>query len=351
MKLICEDILYDQEKIYCFASNLNLLFYIDCRTGEYVFLGSIPDRDFFATRLVSKIVLWNQQLILIPLVSGSIWLFSLKDLSWRKFEIAQYENNWANSFFRNAICYNNKLYVFGGYYPAVIEIDLASGIIRYDKKPFVDKNNDSVKDLFFRGVPLLHEGLVYLASGFENSIFIYNLDSHEFEWRYIGGIENRYSGIEYEAGYFWLSPRKSGMNIVKFSGDSTKTILVPLEGIKPDTYIGIIKMSNQFVIPSTGGRSGSIFVKSETLIEKKLIYYSVYKKQDDLVITQQQNGNIEIIDEYFNDIYKFSGSVEDKKSIELLKSLQIATKRGERGLVNENDPVTLGEWISIIMKG
>ena len=59
MKMTCEDILLTKEKIYCFANNLNVLYSIERDTGEIEYLISIPGKDLFEKKLISKLVYWN----------------------------------------------------------------------------------------------------------------------------------------------------------------------------------------------------------------------------------------------------------------------------------------------------
>jgi len=123
MRLISEDIACVKDKLYLFANNINLLYSIDVNTRMYEFIGQIPERSIFEKRLVSKIVHWNDELFLIPLVSGDIWIYSFGNKCWRKIKVKQYENNWANSYFRNAFIDEDRLFILGGYYPAVLIID------------------------------------------------------------------------------------------------------------------------------------------------------------------------------------------------------------------------------------
>lgn len=344
MKMTCEDILLTKEKIYCFANNLNVLYSIERDTGEIEYLISIPGKDLFEKKLISKLVYWNGRIYLLPLKTGSVWMYELKDKEIRELEIESYADNWADSYFRNALISNNKLFIFGGYYPAVVILDLNNGNIEYDRKPFENVDVKKSRDLYFRGDPIQIGEEAYFASGIDNSLFIYNLSTGAFEWRTIGNKENRYSGIiKCEEG-FLLSPRKGNMNVVKVTESGIEEY--KSKGSCDDTtiYTGIIERDDGYLIPTNMKSKKSLLVDSSWQVHQIDEAYTVYKVQDNTILKQIINGDIYVEDNKHKRVYS-SVDINDKH---FLKRIKESASFNKNQIMYENDPMSLNEWIAFL---
>ena len=295
MRLRSEDIIRIKDKLYLFANNMNMLYSIDIQTGEYDFLGKIPELNIFARRLISGIVEWNKTLYLLPLNSEAIWAYSIAENSWKKIDVKPYRDNWANSYFRNAVVYDEKMIIYGGYYPAILIMDLKTNFITYDEKPFKEMKKNGTKDLYFRGSPIHVGNSLYFASAVDNSILIYFLSDKGYEWKKIGNEKNRYSGIELYGNSFWLSPRESGMPIVKLTEGNVIEIFPTNEVGESAKYIGICHKDDGFIIPAGLGGKNSLIIDQNENIALLNSSYTVYKNQGADLLIQYSNGDVVFI--------------------------------------------------------
>ena len=298
MKLLSEDMICIGGKLYLFANNMNLLYTVDTNTGRFSFLGQIPDKSIFEKRLISKIILWKDTLYLIPLTCESLWTYSIVNNSWKRYEIEQYEGNWAHSFFRNAVVFNDKIFILGGYYPAIVIFDLLTEEITYIKEPFMDHHNKNSMDLYFRGDPIIINKCMYLGSCVDNSYFRFNLESYRFEWIKVGDGNNRYSGILFDNDSLWLSPRRGASSVVrkKNSGEVVEYSLKADTFPRNDYYIGIVPEPHGYFIPAAVNSTGSLKISETGIIEKIDECYSIYKKAGGVIMAQDTEGDISIID-------------------------------------------------------
>lgn len=349
MRLRSEDILRIGEKLYLFASNMNMLYTIDVNTGEYDFLGKIPNKSISDKRLISGIVEWNDILYLLPLNSGDIWKYSINKKSWDFIEIETYENNWANSYFRNALVYEEKMYIFGGYYPAILILDLKTNKINYDMRPFNEKKGTEVRDLFFRGLPTCIGSDLYFASAIDNSILKYSLSDDDFEWQYVGSKENRYSGIEWDGESFWLAPRQSNMPVVKVTGERVEAYKLPNSISENECkYIGICNKGDSYIVPAGIGGAGSFLIDKSGKIEKTAASYTVVKKQSGDLFGQYVNGDVFYIDEYNNKSI-FSGVIDRESFMNIIKKYAGLDEIHVDKVLHEETLFGLNEWINYLL--
>ena len=347
MRLVSEDILHFGDKLYLFANNMNMLYSIDVGTGCVELIGGIPNKDFFDKRLVAEIIEWKRCIYLIPLASGSIWIYSIDNKNWEEIEINSYKNNWANSYFRNALIFNDVLYLFGGYYPAIVKVNLNTRIVQYDFDIFENRREEA-KDLFFRGEPVQVDDNVFLASAIDNSILKYSLTQSTHEWLSVGKEGDSFSGIEWDGKNFWIAPRHNGMDIIKLTGTKEVRYSLPSELNKKDcVYIGICGVDGKYVVPTRYGDKGSILFNIDGTFEVTDDYYSIYKKKCDEILIQDMKGNITFLDKN-RTIRKFNGEITADKFAEMINRFPEICNIYLNEIMRENIFLSLREWLMIM---
>lgn len=346
MRLVSEDMLHVGNKIYLFASNMNMLYSIDINTGCYELLGMIPGKKMLENRLVASIVEWERQLFLLPLSPGDIWVFSLDNHTWKQIRVDFNSNKLPKTFFKNAIIYNDNMYIFGGYYPAVVILSLKTMSLKYDYAPFEDRII-KLDELYFRGAPVQVDDSLYVASAFDNSILKYSMSTGDFVWIEIGDKCNKYAGIEWDGSSFWLAPRTSKINVIKMTGDAIEEYKLPTDEKKSESlFIGMCRNGNIYVIPAAGGDYGTVSVGFNGTVETTEDLYSVYKRQGNSVLAQYKNGDAL----FFNDNMgqrAYDGDIPDDLFSNMLANcVPKGAIKGE--MFKENAPLLFKDWLSLI---
>lgn len=346
MKIFSEDVVKVGNLLYLFGTDINMLYSINLENDEVTFIGKIPEENILKRRLVSKMMYWDNKLYLLPLSSNNIWIYSVLDKTWTKIEIEEYENNWANSYFRNAIIYKHHMFIFGGYYPAILILDLEIHKIKYIREPFLEKRNISCIDLFFRGKPLKQGNLVYLASSIDNTVLVFNLENYTYSWNEVGDKSNRYAGIVWDGYNFWLASRSEPM-VIKWDG---KDKVIEYKDKKnadfsKGKFIGIVGIKEGFIVLFRGKKGNSLFITKDGKISKDRSSHIFYKRIKDEYIFQCVDGRIHYINNAgVEKIYE--GNFND------VRQFVLETDKRDRKFettFRESEPFTLKEWMSMFV--
>jgi hypothetical protein len=137
-------------------------------------------------------------------------------------------------------------------------------------------------------------------------------------WHCVGKSSNRYSGIIYERGKFWLSPRKDGNVVIWDGGDDSEEIIIPQ--LEDACYLGIISYGDWIVVSGLS-ECGNIIINKHSyeIIVKDGIYYLANKVTEDgqFHVTIRTNGLVEIENEN-EDIRAFVCEINDDEVIRFI---------------------------------
>ena len=202
-------------KYYFVASEMNAVCSIDVQTERVEIIGSIPEEAVFSERVCAKIVVWNGELIFVPMNGKKIWFYRLEGKIWHSLYI---KNEKLQRKVRQAFIYKDKLFMVGCHYPAIICVDLITEDVKYIEAPFKVVQDIYIKrDLYgyFRHDCVLKENLLYFASFITNKVLLFNLEDFHWEYVTVGKSENGYSGIAWDGKFevifllFWCFGRRS----------------------------------------------------------------------------------------------------------------------------------------------
>ncbi len=347
MKLITEDAIVVRDALYFFGRDINALFQVSLSDGSISVVGTLPDEELREQRLCCKLVYYKNQIIVAPLKTKNIWFFSIDTGAWEKIEIDEYENNYARSYFRNIYVKDDRLLLWGGYYPGMVRINLTDYSVSY-RMDLMNGKRGIIKDLFFRSGPLKVRGKLYLASCVDNSVLIVDEDKLDCSWVEVGARHNRYSGIEWDGQYFWLSPRCDSA-VVRWDGKGRVWEYEQPEDARFETvtYFGIVRIGDGFLIPaSPNGAADSIYVDKSGRLTREKRRYTLCKNVGKCgLIYQIAEGEIVYIDDggVKHEILK-----EDIDISRLLRQAGIETHEYIEGIMTENEDFSLREWISMV---
>lgn len=351
--LFADDAIKVGEYLFLFANNLNILFSVSLSDGKLEFLGSIPEESVLSKGLTCKLVYIKEHIIVVPLLAKKIWIYSLKTREWRFVVIEECRGYGRGTYFRQAIQYKDSLFFIGGHYPAIVKMDLPSCKLTYFKAPFQRHNKcEEPDELYFRGDFVYKENTVYLASGRDNTVLMYHLDTQTYKWIEIGKKENRYSGIMWDGKNYWLSPRKN-TSIVKWDGNNriTEYEIPEEEKVRDIAYAGVIKRNDQIIIPALV-RSGAntIILMDDGSMDFDRKRYTFYKKTEKGdYLAQDSDGQIIFISaKGMKWQYKCELSVERISTLLNASNIDINDIAGR--VNKENEPFSLVSLLYLMRK-
>ncbi len=333
MKILFEDAVCVDNRLIFFCRDINLLCSIQIDNGQLEILGKLPEEKLLGERLCGGIAVYNNNIVIAPLKARNIWIFSLDSCAWKQIELKEFNDGLGKSFFRSVYIYNNKAFFFGGYYPAIVILNLDTYEIEYISEVFDEKGGVNT-DLFFRSGPVVFNDRLYLASSIDNSVLVIDLKLLTYEWKKVGDKDDKYSGIVFDDGFFWLSPRK-GKYIIRWDGYNIKKIEIPHNEIYLDIlYSGIYLIDDHYLITTVSNSLlGSLFVYKREEVYNRNERYSFVKtigpnqymfqlEDGKIVIHNDEIGYLEHMlefdDAYIYKLLKEKGLLFDGKKVEMI---------------------------------
>lgn len=185
----------ENETIYLFGRHLNILFSYDLNSGKVKIFGKVPKYNFVFTKLIGRILKWNNKIILLPLAANELWIYDIENNEWQEIEI---EN--ASSYellFYQGFVYNDEVHLIGCYYPAIVRINMKTMELSYDKRIYeeIDTFEDKNDSIYFRTEYIRDDKIITMGCCNINRIMQYNLDNYEYKLIETGDQGNDYEGL------------------------------------------------------------------------------------------------------------------------------------------------------------
>ncbi len=279
MKIITtEDCVRIGEDLYFIDSECNIIYKMEIKTGVISIVGSIPEENLLAPRLSAKIVHIDKKLYFSPMNAKKIWRYDLQTEEWKGFSRKTYGKTSFGHMFQ-AIEYDKKIFFIGCSYPAIIALDTVTEKTEYIEKPYeyLDGKAREENDSYFRTDYVKKYKKIYMASCVSNEVFIFDLETQEFEFVTIGESYFRYSGIAYDGKQFYLSPRKN-TPIVKWDGKNTEYYTLPSIYNDRNEMIfgGVWCDADKIVLPSVFWDKSIVIENKDELYSLKILNESFY---------------------------------------------------------------------------
>ncbi len=340
------------DKLYFIDKKINLVYCMGIMTGEIVIIGSMPEEKIFSNRLGAKIIHYNNSLYFSPMYAKKIWKYNLNTLEWTGYERKNLPN-WTNDqdMFQ-AVLWHNKIFFIGSHYPAIIVFDLETDSMEYIVEPYCEiyKTAEAKMDACFRTDYVQIGDVIYMASCVTNEVFMFNLESYEYNYIEVGNKNYSYSGIDYDGELFYLSPRKNGPIIVWDGKKIIREISISSIYGDKDIYIfgGVVCKNNEVYFPSC-------FHDYSLVLENKSDYnslraykekYHFYKKIDPKTYVKLNSCGCMCID-FGSKKYSYDLSIERDIISEWIRR---NGKYGEimDGYFFENESINLKDLLCVV---
>lgn len=279
--LFMEDFLRINDWLYFMNKDVNLVCRLHLNSDKIEILGSFPEEDFYAPRLSVSIVQWRNKLVFAPLKAKKIWIYDLDAKEWkgiaRRGAVVE-----GNAFFK-AFLYEDKVFMVGSDFPAILCLDMLTEKISYIEGPYrrLFALKEKVNDIFFRNYGVQKGSKLYLASCLDNYICEFDMDTLQHRWIQIGSAGNRYVGITWDGNCFWIAPR-DGSAVFKWDGgENIKEYKLSQTMASDCKYIyGVICMERKIFFPGILGKCSFEFGIEDGAMQKIQDGYSCCKRED-----------------------------------------------------------------------
>lgn len=326
VKILTNNCTYQEGKLYCIAINFNLLFSIDIQSGKIELIDVIPEENALVNNVCGAINIWNDKLILTPCKTKKVWIYDLTSKHWDS-QVLRECKHWGAGAFTQTYIYDDKIFLIGSSYPAILFLDLKNGSCEYIESPYneIMERQKDVKYTYFRAHGVRLGNTLYLASNLDNYVLKFDMETKDHHWIKVGKDDQVYSGITWDGNHFWLSPRLNG-DIVKWDGKEKVTIL-PLPSEFKDSKIKYLWEAcfdgSQVILPaSVHANSILIDVQKDSLKFYGQQYTLFVKLDNGMVVSQTIDGDLSI---------KMEGSSPKTFPI-FVEGKQIAQFYDEKGL-------------------
>lgn len=200
--------LKDIDSLIFSAGNFNGLYEFSLKEKKLIFLGIFKNENILERQLYGEVHRYKDKLVFIPLSAVNIAIY---DLNENEFDSVALPFPKASCGFEckflNSTIYNDRVFMFPGYAPYIIEFDMTNRkIVEHNNwyKQYITKWGKK-SNLLFSFDMVKVDDTVYLPSAQHNGLFKYNIGTNEYQFIDILSEFNRVSTLAYDGEYFWCS--------------------------------------------------------------------------------------------------------------------------------------------------
>lgn len=354
MKTIIYNATINNNNLYVFLKDFNMLCSINLLSKDIKVLGSIPGEPFFSTCLVGMMFVYEDELYLVPHNAKKAWKYNIVTSSWSVwFEIEEcvidnivVAGAEVQQKFNQAYLYNDKVCMIGFRYPAIVTLDLKTTDISYDFAVYKElKKIDESIDTYIRHDGYMNDETVLLPCMKKNYILKYNIKKQTGFWIKIGNDNKKYAGITYINSRYYLTPYLDNEYVIWDGKDGFESDKI--DSCNEKVYFGAFCVNNQVIFP---GKENTKTVKIK-LDDNTLYYECAYLFYDEIedgtIIKQDMDGAIYIYNEGKEIVIDFS---IDEEFFIYIDSIDINKEMGRWDIVSENNVFDLQLYVKLLGK-
>lgn len=337
----------DNNILYFFARDINLLYCVDLETGLLKICGSIPDEGLIQSYIVTSLGKWNGNIVLTPNRSEKIWLYNIKEQTWKYLDVFG-EKKYVDCKCWQSEIVGDTLYMFGYAILDIICVNLRDETIKFlnIEAPIKDRCY-----MFNRGL-CRNGNIIYALCDKINYLCKFNGDSEQIEWIKLPEGHKFYS-IAYDGADYWLAPDET-KSICKWDGNSNYSMyLLPSDFNLNKPYFLNILCDEETVVIATHSDGKTLFIDkySGQIARREKLDYDILMKEKRTIYSLDRYGNGYIKNRENGELIKFSCLIERE---DLLKHYLQNSNMVEKSLccaVEETDTFDLEVLSSFIIDG
>ena len=345
--ILAEDGITVGSSMYFVATDMPVLYKIDCRTKEIVCAGIMYNESISLKQASRKIVKWGEELVIVPYNASHIYFYNTITGEMSAIDYPGWDEY--NYMYIEAFAYDDKVIMIGAFAKNIIELNMLTKEIVIRNNYFEIINNP--EDLFCRSGYVVHNNYLFIGLAVSNSVLKINLKTWEDSVLEIGDGDNRFSGIAYDGNNFWLTARR-GKKVIKWAGNSEYEVInLPFDVSEEKcNFGGVYYYDNRIWIHGfEGGYSAIIDPKSELFIDYNERRYRFFRNVDNECIIRQDWDGV---------VYLCTNNNEMRYDFEISKEMLMKIKMmfdkksifGKNNIANENDIFGIDEFVEMISK-
>lgn len=275
-----------------FALNSNILVRYNMLNKHAELIGHIPKETTSARRLVAKLLVFNDQLLLVPCNASEVWIYDLKRDIWID---VGFEEKGINFKFATAFIHDSKAVMIGCRYDGIVVYDFMKKELKYYKKPYDKWRQYNSIDIYCRDYAFSSNNTVLLPSCVTNEVAEINIETMEVLCIHsIGDETNRYESIAVIGNECWITPRVKGDMVIWNGYEVIEKMPVKMkDGPNVCHYCGIIEENKKvYLFADMNAMSGYCDRKNREFKWEDQSYLFCHK---DTGIVLVQNKDEEII--------------------------------------------------------
>lgn len=223
-RLACYDMVSDDENIYCYDNEKNVLYKIDKRTKECQILLEL-NKDL--SNSYSSIQKNGNKIILIPWCAKDIVIYDLMAEKSKKIYLNESDIKYK---FWDAFSYGENVFLLGYFYPAIIKINMVSLEMVYltDWKKIIESRKSGRVDGFFIHGEVVNND-AWISCGVTNLMIKLDLKEMIFQYYEILLLEGGCGAFTYDGEAFWIGERGNRFeNLIYWNPNKNKTESIKL---------------------------------------------------------------------------------------------------------------------------
>lgn len=320
-KVMIEDAIFFENKVWCYSRKLNYLLAFDVRTSEVTFCQKVPYKREGKERLYASMKEIDGKIYLIPFYAKKMMVFDIKKELFSEIELDEdvFKMKQDGPFFMAVESYARYLYVFPAYSKFILRVDTDTNEVAYISgwEKEIEEFSFEKNDGYFRRQVVLLDDKMYVPFCTANAVLELDCVTMKYKIHQLGQQNMGYSGIGFDGKAFWLSARK-GDSIVKWvphTGDMHSLENRGAQSKSDLVYVGIMCFEDRVYAFTNKNEERTFGFEDEHVIVEEA-GYSLAKTDENLVmIYQTSSGILAVIDKINHKKFEINIAV-DKEMID-----------------------------------
>lgn len=201
----------DGNDIWFIPLNYNGLFKMSLDDGKIEFIGGFPGEQLFSGFRYRTLKRIDNKIVMIPYFGDAIIEYDIEKNTFNKHLVEAFNHHdisgrWRyNNFLIGMVCYKKFIFMFG-FQPVIVRYDIETNRFSYfgEWAKEIDVNYANTNGLMWREY-CIKDNLLFINIARTNKILIFDMGDCTAVVRSVGNINNKYSQINFDEEYFWLT--------------------------------------------------------------------------------------------------------------------------------------------------
>ncbi len=347
--LSTEDCVLIDDFLFFFAVEINALCKMDIESGDVFLVSSIPEEAIWGVRLGMAVFNIGEYIFISPGRAKKIWRYDIASGEWKSYMRKDINKLSSEKGMLQMALFENKLFVIGSRYPAIMVINISNDTIEYIVEPYkrYSQLENAGKDIYFRTDNVIVDDTIYLASCIDNSILKLNMASFQYEIIKVGSEYNAFSGIGFDGEKYIISPRKGDLLTIWDGKGHYEEVMISELGTDMNKvfYTGVVCWENSVILPAFSGRKTVVVGEDKEVSFLNEEYCFMKKLNNEVLVSLSKEGLIKVRKGTSNKEHFLS---IEKEKIYMFIEGRVKESKSMDFMVNENSVFDLNTFLKMV---